>query len=170
MVMEMQDIIKRFVINFIMLFFQVCDYKVEVVKFIDVFICIGCKVCQVVCLEWNDICDIVGNNIGVYDNFNDLSVKLWMVMCFLEVEQNDKLEWLICKDGCMYCFDSGCLKVCLVEGVIIQYVNGIVDFQFEQCIGCGYCIVGCLFDILCFNLEDNCVYKCMLCVDCVVVG
>lgn len=91
-------------------------------------------------------------------------------MCFLEVEQNDKLEWLICKDGCMYCFDLGCLKVCLVEGVIIQYVNGIVDFQFEQCIGCGYCIVGCLFDILCFNLEDNCVYKCMLCVDCVVVG
>lgn len=128
MFMEMQDIIKWFVINVIMLFLQVCDYKVEVVKLIDVFFCVGCKVCQVVCFEWNDICDNVGYCVGVYDNFVDFSVKFWMVMCFIEIEQNGKLEWLICKDGCMYCEDSGCFKVCLFVGVIIQYVNGIVDF------------------------------------------
>ena len=26
------------------------------------------------------------------------------------------------------------------DGAIIQYANGIVDFQSENCIGCGYCI------------------------------
>ncbi|KXM30244.1 formate dehydrogenase N subunit beta transmembrane domain-containing protein, partial [Escherichia coli] len=59
--------------------------------------------CQVACSEWNDIRDTVGNNIGVYDNPNDLSAKSWTVMRFSEVEQNDKLEWLIRKDGCMHC-------------------------------------------------------------------
>ncbi len=68
-------------------------------------------------------------------------------MRFSEVEQNDKLEWLIRKDGCMHCADPGCLKACPAEGAIIQYANGIVDFQSEQCIGCGYCIAGCPFDV-----------------------
>lgn len=40
-------------------------------------------------------------------------------MKFNEVEENDCLEWLICKDGCMYCVELGCLKVCLLLGVII---------------------------------------------------
>jgi formate dehydrogenase iron-sulfur subunit len=50
-------------------------------------------------------------------------------MRFSEVEQNDKLEWLIRKDGCMHCADPGCLKACPAEGAIIQYANGIVDFS-----------------------------------------
>lgn len=70
----------------------------------------------------------------------------------------------------MYCSDLGCLKVCLLLGVIIQYVNGIVDFQEENCIGCGYCVIGCLFDVLCIFKKDYKVYKCMLCLDWVVVG
>jgi formate dehydrogenase iron-sulfur subunit len=34
-----------------------------------------------------------------------------------------------------------------VGRAIIQYANGIVDFQSEQCIGCGYCIAGCPFNV-----------------------
>lgn len=116
-------------------------------KLIDVTTCIGCKACQVACSEWNDIRDEVGHNVGVYDNPADLTAKSWTVMRFSEVEQNDKLEWLIRKDGCMHCADPGCLKACPSEGAIIQYANGIVDFQSEQCIGCGYCIAGCPFDV-----------------------
>ena len=50
-------------------------------------------------------------------------------MRFSETTQNDKLEWLIRKDGCMHCADPGCLKACPSAGAIIQYANGIVDFQ-----------------------------------------
>lgn len=47
----------------------------------------------------------------------------------------------------MRCADLGYLKACPSEGTIIQYVNGIVGFQFEHYIGCGYCIAGCPFDV-----------------------
>ena len=43
----------------------------------------------------------------------------------------------------------------LQEGAIIQYANGIVDFQSEHCIGCGYCIAGCPFNVPRINEEDN---------------
>ncbi len=91
-------------------------------------------------------------------------------MRFSETEQNGKLEWLIRKDGCMHCEEPGCLKACPSAGAIIQYANGIVDFQQENCIGCGYCIAGCPFNVPRLNKEDNRVYKCTLCVDRVSVG
>lgn len=121
---------------------QVRDFKEEVAKLIDVTTCIGCKACQVACSEWNDIRDKIGTNVGVYDNPTDLTAKSWTVMRFSEVEENGKFEWLIRKDGCMHCYDPGCLKACPSEGAIVQYKNGIVDFQSEHCIGCGYCIAG----------------------------
>ena len=170
MAMETQDIIKRSATNSITPPSQVRDYKAEVAKLIDVSTCIGCKACQVACSEWNDIRDEVGHCVGVYDTPADLSAKSWTVMRFSETEQNGKLEWLIRKDGCMHCEDPGCLKACPSAGAIIQYANGIVDFQSENCIGCGYCIAGCPFNIPRLNKEDNRVYKCTLCVDRVSVG
>lgn len=143
---------------------------VEVAKLIDVSTCIGCKACQVACSEWNDIRDEIGENVGVYDNPIDLTAKSWTVMRFSETEENGKLEWLIRKDGCMHCADPGCLKACPSPGAIIQYENGIVDFHQENCIGCGYCIAGCPFNIPRINKEDNRVYKCTLCSDRVAVG
>ena len=170
MAMETQDIIKRSATNPITPAPRARDHKAEVAKLIDVSSCVGCKACQVACSEWNDIRDEVGHCVGVYDNPADLSAKSWTVMRFSETEQNGKLEWLIRKDGCMHCEEPGCLKACPSAGAIIQYANGIVDFQQENCIGCGYCIAGCPFNIPRLNKEDNRVYKCTLCVDRVSVG
>jgi formate dehydrogenase iron-sulfur subunit len=142
----------------------------EVAKLIDVSTCIGCKACQVACSEWNDLRAEVGTCVGVYDNPSDLSAQAWTVMRFSEVEENGKLEWLIRKDGCMHCADPGCLKACPSPGAIIQYENGIVDFHQENCIGCGYCISGCPFNIPRINAVDNKAYKCSLCSDRVAVG
>jgi formate dehydrogenase iron-sulfur subunit len=142
----------------------------EVAKLIDVSTCIGCKACQAACMEWNDIRDEVGTNSGVYDNPVDLTAKSWTVMRFAEVEEAGRLEWLIRKDGCMHCADPGCLKACPAPGAIVQYANGIVDFHEENCIGCGYCITGCPFNIPRISKEDNKAYKCSLCSDRVAVG
>lgn len=70
----------------------------------------------------------------------------------------------------MHCEDPGCLKACPSPGAIVQYANGIVDFQEENCIGCGYCIAGCPFDIPRISKKDKKAYKCTLCSDRVAVG
>ncbi len=142
-----------------------------VAKLIDTTKCIGCKACQVACMEWNDLRDEVGINSGVYDNPPDLSGQSWTVMRFAEYENpKGDLEWLIRKDGCMHCEDPGCLKACPSPGAIVQYANGIVDFQEENCIGCGYCISGCPFDVPRISKKDKKAYKCTLCSDRVAVG
>jgi len=142
----------------------------QVAKLIDVSTCIGCKACQAACLEWNDIRDEIGTNQGSYDNPPDLTASSWTVMRFTERKAGDRIEWLIRKDGCMHCQDPGCLKACPAPGAIIQYANGIVDFHEENCIGCGYCITGCPFDIPRISARDSKVYKCTLCSDRVAVG
>ena len=142
-----------------------------VAKLIDVSKCIGCKACQTACMEWNDLRDEVGETTGVYDNPLDLTPQSWTVMRFSEYENpKGDLEWLIRKDGCMHCEDPGCLKACPSPGAIVQYTNGIVDFHQENCIGCGYCVAGCPFDVPRISKQDSRAYKCTLCSDRVAVG
>jgi formate dehydrogenase iron-sulfur subunit len=146
--------------------------QTEVAKLIDTSKCIGCKACQVACLEWNDMREEVGVNHGIYDNPIDLTPASFTVMRFSEWinPENNNLEWLIRKDGCMHCEDPGCLKACPAPGAIVQYSNGIVDFVHENCIGCGYCIRGCPFNIPRISKVDHKAYKCTLCSDRVAVG
>ncbi|MCY1485431.1 Formate dehydrogenase-O iron-sulfur subunit [compost metagenome] len=143
----------------------------EVAKLIDVSKCIGCKACQVACSEWNELRDDVGQNHGTYDNPADLTGETWTLMRFTEYESEPgKLEWLIRKDGCMHCAEPGCLAACPSPGAIVKYANGIVDFNQDQCIGCGYCITGCPFDIPRISQKDHKAYKCTLCSDRVSAG
>ncbi len=143
----------------------------EVAKLIDTTKCIGCKACQVACSEWNELRDEVGHNHGTYDNPQDLTAETWTLMRFTEHERDDgNLEWLIRKDGCMHCADPGCLKACPSPGAIIKHANGIVDFNQDHCIGCGYCITGCPFNIPRISQKDHKAYKCTLCSDRVSVG
>ena len=144
----------------------------EVAKLIDVSKCIGCKACQTACMEWNDLRQEPGENVGVYDNPADLTANAWTVMRFTEYDNpsTGNFEWLIRKDGCMHCADPGCLKACPSPGAIIQYTNGIVDFHEENCIGCGYCVTGCPFNVPRISQKDKKAYKCTLCSDRVAVG
>ncbi len=145
--------------------------ELEVAKLIDVSRCIGCKACQSACNEWNDLRQPVGVNDGVIQNPADLSATTWTLMRFVEHENGKgDLEWLIRKDGCMHCSDPGCLKACPSPGAIVQYANGIVDFNEGNCIGCGYCLKGCPFNIPRYGAVDHKAYKCTLCSDRVSVG
>ncbi len=145
--------------------------EVPVAKLIDISKCIGCKACQVACMEWNDLRDEIGINVGSYENPRDLSAESWTVMRFAEYQrENGDMEWLIRKDGCMHCADPGCLKACPAPGAIVKYSNGVVDFISENCVGCGYCIAGCPFNVPRISSIDNKAYKCSLCSDRVSVG
>ncbi len=147
-------------------------FEDEVTKLIDVSKCIGCKACQAACTEWNDTVQPIGYFTGSYQNPPDLTANMFTLMRFNEWvnPKSGELEWLIRKDGCMHCADPGCLAACPAPGAIVQYANGIVDFVHENCIGCGYCVKGCPFDIPRYSAAPAKAYKCTLCSDRVAVG
>ena len=70
----------------------------------------------------------------------------------------------------MHCADPGCLAACPADNAIVQYQNGIVDFQQDYCIGCQYCVTGCPFNIPKFNPQTKKMFKCTLCNDRVSQG
>jgi formate dehydrogenase iron-sulfur subunit len=145
--------------------------SVEVAKLVDIDLCIGCKACEIACKEWNDLEPDDTANFGSYQSHEDLTANTWDLMRFKEVDlDNGDLAWLIRKDSCMHCDEPGCLLACPAPGAIVQYENGIVDFDQTKCIGCQYCIAGCPFDIPRFDRTTKKVYKCTMCVDRVAGG
>src|SRR6202789_4081444 len=144
--------------------FQVC-------KLVDTTTCIGCKACEVACLEWNGYTFSETKFANSYQTMPDTAWNYWNLIRFNEHEREDgSLMLLMRKDQCMHCEDPGCLAACPSDGAIVQYANGIVDFQEENCIGCGYCITGCPFDVPRISKKDKKAYKCTLCSDRVAVG
>jgi formate dehydrogenase beta subunit len=142
-----------------------------VCKLIDVTTCIGCKACEVACVEWNGYPFEQTTFNNTYQTMPDTRWNYYNLIRFNEHQFDDgTFAWLMRKDQCMHCADPGCLRACPADGAIVQYANGIVDFQQENCIGCQYCVTGCPFNIPKFNSETKKVYKCTLCSDRVAVG
>jgi len=143
----------------------------KVCKLIDTTTCIGCKACEVACLEWNGytFSETVFRNS--YQTMPETAWNYWNLIKFNEHEREDgSLMLLMRKDQCMHCAEPGCLAACPADGAIVQYANGIVDFQQDHCIGCGYCMTGCPFNIPRFNPNTRKVFKCTLCSDRVSEG
>jgi formate dehydrogenase iron-sulfur subunit len=143
----------------------------EVSKLVDIDLCIGCKACEVACKEWNDLAVEETHLFSGYQSHPDLTPNTWDLMRFNEVElEGGALAWLIRKDSCLHCDEPGCLLACPAPGAVVQYENGIVDFNQDACIGCQYCVSGCPFDIPRFDTVTKKVYKCTMCIDRISAG
>ena len=134
----------------------------KVCKYIDVDV--HCQSARP-CVEWNDHPFRETTFDDTYQTMPTTEWNYYNLIKFAEDERDGSLMWLLRKDQCMHCEDPGCLRACPADGAIIKYENGIVDFQQENCIGCGYCISGCPFDIPKFHPNTKKVYKCTLCSD-----
>jgi formate dehydrogenase iron-sulfur subunit len=138
----------------------------QVCKLVDTTTCIGCKACEVACVEWNDLPFQPTTFDNTYQTMPATNWNYWNLIRFTEHQKEDgTLAWLMRKDQCMHCADPGCLRACPADGAIVQYENGIVDFNQENCIGCQFCVSGCPFNIPKFNNATKKVYKCTLCSD-----
>ncbi len=138
----------------------------QVCKLVDTTTCIGCKACEVACVEWNDMPFQPTTFDNTYQTMPSTNWNYWNLIKFNEHQREDgTLMWLMRKDQCMHCADPGCLAACPADSAIVQYANGIVDFNEENCIGCEYCVSGCPFNIPKFNPSTKKVYKCTLCSD-----
>ena len=142
-----------------------------VAKLVDTSTCIGCKACEVACQEWNDQDFTISGFDGSYQTLPDLEHNFWNLIKFNELSREDgQMTWNMAKYQCMHCVDPGCLRSCPAPGAIFQQKDGIVDFNHDLCIGCGYCITGCPFDVPRLSPNSKKVYKCSLCSDRTAVG
>jgi formate dehydrogenase iron-sulfur subunit len=139
-------------------------------KYIDTTTCIGCKACEAACQEWNDLPTIKTEQTGTYQTLPTLHAEYWNLIRFNERDFDGGIVWLMRKDQCMHCDEPGCLAACPAPAAIVQYANGIVDVNPENCIGCGYCATGCPFDVPRFHATTGKMSKCTLCVDRTEVG
>lgn len=135
---------------------------------VDVSSCIGCKACEAACSQWHDLKPPLQTDVG-YQSHTGLLPNLFMYMRFQEADSDRGVVWFITKYQCMHCENPGCLMACPSPGAIIQYENGVVDFDHSKCIGCKFCLSGCPFDVPRYD-ANNKPWKCNFCIDRVSSG
>ena len=146
---------------------------VEVAKLIDVSKCIGCKACQAACMEWNDLREEIGVNAGVYDNPHDLTPATLDADALHRVRQPETRQSRVADpQGRLHALRGSGLPQGLPGAGRDRAVLATASSTSsrENCIGCGYCVKGCPFNIPRISKADNKAYKCTLCSDRVAVG
>ncbi len=104
------------------------------VMVIDLRKCVGCSSCTVACIAENKLPPgvvyrpVIDTEIGTYPN---------VTRTFLP-------------KPCMQCDEPPCTKVCPV-GATYKNEEGVVVIDYDQCIGCRYCITSCPYDARTFD-------------------
>lgn len=128
-------------------------------RLIDVSKCIGCRACQVACKQWNELKAVTTEQRGTYENPPQLSADTWIRVEFRE----RPYEWLFRAHTCMHCTNASCEKVC-PTGAIAHYGEAVLIDQ-EWCIGCGYCVQSCPFNVPHKDENTGTAQKCTFCVN-----
>ncbi|WP_374721607.1 4Fe-4S dicluster domain-containing protein [Peribacillus tepidiphilus] len=144
----------------------------EYVKFVDVTKCDGCRACMVACKNWNDLPAENEGFHGSYQSHEKLTANTWNVITFMEQESKDGgFEWLFRHMSCLHCGQAACEKAC-PESAISHTEFGSVVIDADKCVGCGYCVQNCTFDVVKLatykdknGKEYRKAQKCTLCTD-----
>lgn len=108
--------------------------------------CINCKACVVACKAENKV------PVGNFRNRINEERK----------GEYPKLSINFEPEQCHHCADPSCVRVC-PTGASWQRKDGIVLVNYDECIGCRYCMVACPYDARYFNEEVGVVDKCTFC-------
>jgi len=127
--------------------------------------CMGCRGCQSVCKEWNDQKTDPTTFNGFYTNPPTLNPHTRMIINFYD-DFTEKQNFNFLKYQCFHCGEPACVKAC-PSGALFQAENGIVAFDINKCIACGYCHSACPFGIPQIGKVIN---KCDMCYSRVMEG
>jgi formate dehydrogenase iron-sulfur subunit len=120
----------------------------EYVKFVDVTKCDGCRACMVACKNWNDLPAEPQDFLGSAQSHTKTTADTWNVLQYIEHENSKGgLDYLFRHSTCFHCTDAACEKVC-PENAISYTEFGTVVIDHEKCVGCGYCVNNCPFEVI----------------------
>jgi formate dehydrogenase iron-sulfur subunit len=141
-------------------------------KLIDTTMCVGCKSCQVICKEWNDLPgEVTKLQTGGLGNQNPstLSGKTYMLLTNHEIDDPSApggFRSIYTKRQCMHCNDPACVSACPVTA-LRKTEKGPVVYDMAKCIGCRYCMWACPFGAIGTEWDSLTpkIQKCTLCAD-----
>jgi len=102
---------------------------------IDLDTCIGCHRCVYACQATNDTADDHKWNILIED-------------------KTTFAKPVFVTRPCMHCEHAPCVEVCPVAATYHRE-DGLVEMNYDRCIGCRYCMVACPYGVRVFNWQDN---------------
>lgn len=115
--------------------------------------CIGCHACTVACKAEHEV------PIGVN--------RTWVK--YIEKGEFPDTQRAFHVMRCNHCADAPCVTACPVTALFTRD-DGIVDFNWDRCIGCKACIQACPYDALYIDPETSTAAKCNYCSHKVDVG
>jgi len=123
---------------------------------IDVTKCIGCWWCYAACKNYNNNPETAR---PTPEEPPELEGDCWSTLFPLRKGG----EWSYRKHACMHCAEASCEKVCPAGA--ISHQGEIVVIDQEWCIGCGYCVQACPFDVPHKDEHTGTTRKCTFCID-----
>ncbi|HEY40327.1 MAG TPA: 4Fe-4S dicluster domain-containing protein [Dehalococcoidia bacterium] len=126
--------------------------------------CTACRACQVACKQWNELEAEETTNRGTYENPPELSASTWNKIKFTELELNGEFKWIFTRLACMHCEEASCQNVC-PTGAISKTDEGFVLIDQKWCIGCGYCVQACPYEVPHKDEHTGTARKCTSCAD-----
>jgi Fe-S-cluster-containing dehydrogenase component/formate-dependent nitrite reductase membrane component NrfD len=108
--------------------------------------CIGCHACTVACKSEHQV------PIGVN--------RTWVK--YIEKGEYPTASRTFTVLRCNHCADAPCVDICPVTALFARE-DGIVDFDYERCIGCKACTQACPYDALYIDPETHTAAKCNYC-------
>ncbi|WP_207956225.1 4Fe-4S dicluster domain-containing protein [Rubrobacter marinus] len=115
--------------------------------------CIGCHACTVACKAEHEV------PVGVN--------RTWVK--YVEKGEFPNTERAFHVMRCNHCEDAPCVEACPVTALYVRD-DGIVDFDWDRCIGCNACIQACPYDALYTDPGTHTTAKCNYCAHRVDVG
>lgn len=103
--------------------------------------CIGCQTCTAACKMAN------GTPPGVQ----------WRRVVDMEMGSYPNVKRVFIPTGCQHCGEPACLDVC-PSGATFKRDDGIVNIDYDLCIGCASCAVACPYGARYLVDEDSFAY------------
>lgn len=122
------------------------DSSINKAVLYDSTICIGCKVCETACNQYNRLpAESSYTRIYTY-------------------EAEDGSSQVFSKHQCLHCLEPACAEICIV-GALQKTPDGPVIYDEHKCIGCRYCMVACPFGVPSFEWDKTTplIQKCTFC-------
>ncbi len=126
--------------------------------------CVGCRACQAGCKGWNKLPAESTDAGGLYETPRGLSADTWTLIKL--AQQGEARSFF--KYQCMHCDEASCVNVCPTGAA--AHRGGFVTFDQAQCIGCGYCVQACPFNVPHRSEDTGTARKCTFCIDRVSQG